>query len=425
MKLQRLKSLKNLKKTKGKERITGSSFGNKKKEVNNVNSLDYILSEYFDDRECLSHHGIKGQKWGIRNAEWYPIEAYRRSKGIVKEKAEAVSKAAGPVVDAAKSVAKKTGVAITEAAKTAKEAHEEHKKEKKKKEQLKKMKAGREAKARERKEAADFEVEKRRILNEGSPGEVLRIADKLTNEELNYAKNRNELIRQLTEAEGKRLTREKRSDFNKKWGTIIDVADTLKMVSEPAGTAADALQNFNKLKKAVNGTTGEDKNKSKNDDGKNNDGKNKNKGENISGNRGFLDRIFGNKNTTGTSSKQSIDYSKEKDFNTFSADEKKYWNDLAKNEGEYNLSFLETVQNDPVLHKGGKELQKEYKKFIDAPYHYMTTFQESDYAKNRRSGKNHHYKNSKAVREAMRIAKAYGWGALSEHQKDLLNSLDE
>lgn len=385
-----------------------------------MNSLDYILSEYFDDQEGLSHHGIKGQKWGIRNAEWYPIDAYRKSKGAIKEKAEAVSKAASPVVDTAKSLVKNAGEAISKAAKSAKDAHEEHKKEKKKKEQLKKMKAGREAKARERKEAADFEVEKRRILNEGSPGEVLRIADKLTNEELNYAKNRNELIRQLTEAEGKRLTREKRSDFNKKWGTIIDVADTLKMISEPAGTAADALQNFNKLKKAANGATGEDKNKGKNDDGKN-----KNKGGNISGNIGFLDRIFGNKNTTDTSSKQSIDYSKEKDFNTFSADEKKYWNDLAKNKGEYNLSFLETVQNDPVLGKGGKELQKEYKKFIDAPYHYMTNFQESDYAKNQRSGKNRHYKNSKAVREAMRIAKADGWGALSEHQKDLLNSLDE
>ena len=29
-----------------------------------------------DYRLYLMHHGIKGQRWGIRNAEWYPIEAW-------------------------------------------------------------------------------------------------------------------------------------------------------------------------------------------------------------------------------------------------------------------------------------------------------------------------------------------------------------
>lgn len=30
-----------------------------------------------DYRRYLQHHGIKGQKWGVRNAEWYPIADYK------------------------------------------------------------------------------------------------------------------------------------------------------------------------------------------------------------------------------------------------------------------------------------------------------------------------------------------------------------
>lgn len=30
-----------------------------------------------DYRLYLEHHGIKGQKWGVRNAEWYPIDAWK------------------------------------------------------------------------------------------------------------------------------------------------------------------------------------------------------------------------------------------------------------------------------------------------------------------------------------------------------------
>lgn len=32
-----------------------------------------------DRNEFLEHHGIQGQKWGVRNALWYPIEAFRKS----------------------------------------------------------------------------------------------------------------------------------------------------------------------------------------------------------------------------------------------------------------------------------------------------------------------------------------------------------
>lgn len=45
-----------------------------------------------DYRYYLEHHGIKGQRWGVRNAEWYPIAAWEASKmqstniGSVKSK---------------------------------------------------------------------------------------------------------------------------------------------------------------------------------------------------------------------------------------------------------------------------------------------------------------------------------------------------
>ena len=52
----------------------------------------------------------------------------------------------------------------------------------------------------------------------------------------------------------------------------------------------------------------------------------------------------------------------------------------AKNDS-WELNFLETVQNDPVLQKGGKELLKEYSKYLDNPRKYMHEFDKSDYFK--------------------------------------------
>jgi hypothetical protein len=53
----------------------------------------------------------------------------------------------------------------------------------------------------------------------------------------------------------------------------------------------------------------------------------------------------------------------------------------AKKTGDYSIDFLETVQNDPVLQKGGKELLKEYSKYLDDPNKYTREFDKSDYFK--------------------------------------------
>ena len=96
----------------------------------------------------------------------------------------------------------------------------------------------------------------------------------------------------------------------------------------------------------------------------------------------------------------------------YSESEKKRMMDNAVKKDSYNIDFLETVQNDIVLRNGGKELQKEYKKFLDNPDKYMETFEESDYQKQ--------YRNTPQVQEALRIANAKGWNALTESQKELL-----
>lgn len=40
--------------------------------------MDYYGIYHENDyRYYLQHHGIKGQQWGVRNAEWYPIADYQ------------------------------------------------------------------------------------------------------------------------------------------------------------------------------------------------------------------------------------------------------------------------------------------------------------------------------------------------------------
>ena len=42
--------------------------------------------------ESLSHHGVKGQRWGERNAEWYPIDAYKKHLQNTKDKTKYLNK---------------------------------------------------------------------------------------------------------------------------------------------------------------------------------------------------------------------------------------------------------------------------------------------------------------------------------------------
>lgn len=205
--------------------------------------------------DYLSHHGIMGQKWGIRNALWYPIEAYQKSKTYLENLGrENAPKAAA----AAKEGARKVGSAVSkgaaatkETAKKVKASHDEHAKAKKKKKQLanaRKAKANKAAEAkRVQKEAEDFEAKKERILNNGTPGEVLKIADRLTNNELQYAITRNDSLTRLREAESRRVKSISDKESKKKWGTIKNLVSAYGSLGDAAGTVYKSTKNIWKL----------------------------------------------------------------------------------------------------------------------------------------------------------------------------------
>ena len=340
--------------------------------------LDTPLSAYDDE---LEHHGIKGQKWGVRNAEWYPIDAYRKAKGIVVDAAnsDTAKKAASVTKDVASKTKTKAKEAVELTKKTAKKMSEDRA-EKKAKKLERKAEASR-AKEEHRRQVQ--EDEKKRIINNGTPGEVLKIADQLTNDELAYAKNRNDLLKQLRDLDQKQVKSVKDKALRKKWGKYLDAGETLKALSQPVDDVATALERYNKFRKAVNGSTGENKDKNNNNKG--------------------------NKDTSGKISGMPASSS------ILSPSEKQNKLTRAKERDLYDIDFVETIQNDAVLRRGGKDLLSEYSKFLNNPDSYMSSFKESTYQRQ--------YKNRPEVREAMRIAKADGWDALSNHQKELLNEL--
>ena len=231
------------------------------------NILDTPLNEFEFEEDELEHHGIKGQKWGIRNAEWYPIDAYLRSKGLDKK----VATAATTTADTTKKVAKKTGEVVKSTASKVKTSYDEHKKKSKKKAAVNKAKRTREAKIEEQRKEEAFEERKQRILNSGTPGEVLAIADKCTNQELRYALERNNTLADLRKAETTRVKQVNEKKVRKKFGKYIDMAESLEMSTKPVADVTKVIERFQKLSKALNGKSDDNKNKggdnkSKNDD---------------------------------------------------------------------------------------------------------------------------------------------------------------
>ena len=201
---------------------------------------DYPENDY---RSFLEHHGISGQKWGVRKAAWYPISAFQKAK------AAAGSKVA--------------------------EFRQKRAAEKKRKQRAANLAKAREARAKKVQEQKDFAEEKKRILTSGTPGEVVKIASKLTNEELKEAVARNASLETLRNAEKKRVKEIEDAEYEKKWGKIDKIAKTVDKVGGYAKTATTAYSSVKGIFDLF-----DDKNKDKNDGGNKSDDQKKDKNQN-------------------------------------------------------------------------------------------------------------------------------------------------
>ena len=376
-------------------------------------SAIYPINDY---RYYLSHHGIKGQKWGQRQVPWYPIEAYqahlrRHGHRGNQWSSKKYMNYDGTLTEAGKARAKEDGTGF--------------------KTRMKIRAQGVGANVRDTfrsaKEAKGFINKASELVGHGA-GETV---------------SRNNAYMQ------KRLAEASRTKFGKHIHNVgaenaKNVADTESIIRDqtlgrrvlesivpvtvlktPLKTitgrkttlATEYLTAFIggaaglvALEVAYRGIKPVRKSMDERYDRRAKDRSEmaKTSYENAEKERADYKQMKSEENATKVTSKQGGMFS---DDYRFSESEKARLMDNAKNKDSYNIDFLEIVQNDRVLRKGGKELQKEYKKFLDNPNKYSETFEESEYSKN--------YKHTKREREVAAKVKREGYSSLTEAEKEI------
>lgn len=182
----------------------------------------------------LAHHGILGQKWGIRRFQPYQPGAKVKG-GKEVGLATKVKQRVGSAVEAhkAKSAAKAEVRAVR------KQAKAEHKAAKQQ--------------AKEEKRAADYEASKRKAIESGTIEDLAKFKGDLTNEEYGRAFLRLQNEKKMADM----------MDANKStmWDKIDKGMKIVQKVSGYADTIATAKGNLDKLDKAFNGEKKEDQKK--------------------------------------------------------------------------------------------------------------------------------------------------------------------
>ena len=203
----------------GKERVNQILDAERRNGVAFEHAMSFTPDEVFtglaEDELFLEHHGIKGQKWGVRR-----FQPYRQGMKV----------AGGKVIGAAKKVKQRF--------KDIGDARQQKKAAKAKAKSVKKAQATRKANA-------NFEAEKKKAIESGSIEDLAKFKGKLTNEEYSKA-----FLRLQNE---KKMSDMVAANQKTVWDTIDKGMSIVQKVGGYANTIATAKENFSKLDKAFNG----------------------------------------------------------------------------------------------------------------------------------------------------------------------------
>ena len=203
----------------GKERVNQILDAERRNGAAFEHAMSFTPDEVFtglaEDEFFFEHHGIKGQKWGVRR-----FQPYRQGMKV----------AGGKVIGAAKKVKQRF--------KDIGDARQQKKAAKAKAKSVKKAQATRKANA-------DYEAEKKKAIESGSIEDLAKFKGKLTNEEYSRA-----FLRLQNE---KKMSDMVAANQKTVWDTIDKGMSIVQKVGGYANTIATAKENFSKLDKAFNG----------------------------------------------------------------------------------------------------------------------------------------------------------------------------